>query len=287
VFIFFDVLKRYLVTIDAVHERLQNAKNVTVIVGERSNKYAQISHALVVFNPIEVRMPDLDDDDAKAIVGRLERFGFLGVLREKSPEDRVRAFMEHAEKQLLVALREATSGQGFDTILRTEFHELAPAAQMAYTICCIAVAHGAPGVYLRHLLPCLGRAEFTKGVVIRDLLRGVLVPANAEGTMVKPRHRLIGFWVATEIAPVGLKQEAISKFLQQISSDIVPNEIKRRSPAYLAYRGMINSEALKETFANDHEIILPLYDELKSCYDGDFLFWLQYGMAQMNAGRHT
>jgi tetratricopeptide (TPR) repeat protein len=284
VFILLDVLKRYLSALDAVHVRLQNAKNVTVIVAERSNRYAQVSHALVDFNPIEIRMPDLDEADAKAIIGRLEKFGFLGVLRKKSAEERVRAFMERADKQLLVALREATSGQGFDAILRTEFFELASAAQMAYTICCIAVAHGAPGVYLRHLLPCLGRAEFTKGVVIRDLLRGVLVPANHEGTMVKPRHRLIGYWVATEIAPVGVKQEAISKFLQQISSDIVPNEIKRRSPAYLAYRGMINSEALKETFANDHEIILALYEELKACYDRDFLFWLQYGMAQMNAG---
>jgi len=283
-FIFLDVLKRYLGAIDAVRARLQNAKNVTVVIAERSNKYAQVSHALVDFNPIEIRMPELDEADAKAVIARLEKFGFLGVLREKTPEERVRAFMERANKQLLVALREATSGQGFDSILRTEFHELVSAAQMAYTICCIAVAHGAPGVYLRHLLPCLGRAEFTKGVVIRDLLRGVLIPANSGGTMVKPRHRLIGYWVATEIAPVGLKQEAISKFLQQISSDIVPNEIKRRSPAYLAYRGMINSEALKETFANDHDIILPLYEELKGCYDKDFLFWLQYGMAQMNAG---
>lgn len=283
-FIFLDVLRRHLSAIDAVRGRLQKADNVTVIVAERSNRYAQVSHALVDFNPIELRMPDLTEADATGIIGRLERFGFLGVLREKTHEERVRAFMERADKQLLVALREATSGQGFDAILRTEFHELAAVAQMAYTICCMAVGHGAPGVYLRHLLPCLGRAEFTKGVVIRDLLRGVLIPANAEGTMVKPRHRLIGYWVATEIAPVGLKQEAISKFLRQISSDIVPNEIKRRSPAYLAYRGMINSEGLKETFANDHEIILSLYEELKACYDRDFLFWLQYGMAQMNAG---
>lgn len=284
VFVFLDGLRKYLWAIDAVCDRLRSMKNVTFVVGERSNRYAQVSHALLGFTPIDIRMPDLDETDAQEIIGKLESFGFLGVLRNKTPEERVQAFMERANKQLLVALREATSGQGFDAILRTEFLELAPQAQTAYTICCIAVAHGAPGVYQRHLLPCLGRADFKKGMVISDLLRGVLVPANATGTMVKPRHRLIGYWVATEIAPVGVKQGAISTFLQQISSDIVPNEIKRRSPAYLAYRGMINSEALKETFANDHEIILALYDELKESYDRDFLFWLQYGMAQMNAG---
>ena len=138
---------------------------------------------------------------------------------------------------------------------------------------------------LRHLLPCLGRVEFTKGVVIRDLLRGVLVPHNQAETMVKPRHRLIAYWVVTEIAPTGVKVEAISKFLRQISSDIVPNEIRRRSPAYLAYRGMINSEHLKETFSNDNEVILGIYEDLKGAYDHDFLFWLHYGMANINAGQ--
>lgn len=52
----------------------------------------------------------------------------------------------------------------------------------------------------------------------------------------------------------------------------------------MAYRGMVNSEGLKENFANDSTVILGIYDELKSVYDHDFLFWLQYGMAQINAG---
>ncbi|MBW3599971.1 MAG: ATP-binding protein [Planctomycetes bacterium] len=285
IFIFIDVISRHVASIDAVYDRLIKLDNVTLVVADRSNKYAGMSHAFAALNPVEVRMPDLDEDDVKSIIAKLEEFGFLGVLREKTPEQRTAAFMDSAKKQLLVALREATSGQGFDMILRTEYADLAPAAQLAYTICCIAVAHGAPGVYIRHLLPCLGRSEFTKGVVIRDLLRGVLVPANQSETMVRPRHRLIAYWVATEIAPVGQKVEAVGKFLWQISSDIVPNEIKRRSPAYVAYRGMINSEALRETFSNDTDIILGIYDELKAAYGHDFLFWLHYGMAQINAGR--
>jgi hypothetical protein len=284
IFIFMDVLSRHMGTIDYSRGALRAADNVTLILCDRTNKYAPVSHALAEFNPIDIRMPDLDVDDVKAIIAKLENFGFLGALRDKTPEQRLSAFMDRASKQLLVALREATSGNGFDLILRDEYNGLVPMAQLAYTICCIAVAHGAPGVYTRHLMPCLGRAEFSKGVVIRDLLRGVLVPANQAETMLKPRHRLIASWVANEIAPVGQKVDAITSFLRQISSDIVPNEIKRRSPAYMAYRGMINSEGLKETFANDSTIVLGVYEELKSVYNHDFLFWLQYGMAQINAG---
>lgn len=284
VFIVIDVFGRHMSAIDRARADLKGAKNVTLILADRTNKYAQISHAVADLTPIDIRMPDLCEPDVKGIIDKLTKFGFLGELRGKTPDQQLQAFMERADKQLLVALREATSGKGFDLILQNEFNELAAPAKVAYTICCIAVAHGAPGVYLRHLMPCLGRTQFKQGFIIKDLLRGVLIPTNYHETMVKPRHRLIATWVANEIAPVGVKVEAVENFLIQISPDIIPNEIRRRSPAYIAYRGMINSGAMKETFNNDHEIILGLYGVLKEFYDKDFLFWLQYGMAQINAG---
>ncbi len=280
-----DVFGRHMTELMDRCDAMCETSNLTLVLSERSNKYATISQAVSRLSPLVMRMPDLDEADVSAIIGKLEKFGFLGKLRDKAPAQRVAAFMERASKQLLVALRESTSGEGFDRILRNEYGELEQSAKLAYTIACIAVAQGAPGVYLRHLTPCLGRAVFAKGVVVRDLLRGVLVPHNQSETIVKPRHRLIASWVANEIAPTGVKVEAITKFLRQVSPDIIPGEIRRRSPQYLAYRGMINSEALREMFANDHEVIIGIYEELKPCYDKDFLFWLQFGMAQTNAGR--
>jgi hypothetical protein len=281
-----DVLHRHTAAIQAIANQLLAAPNVSLLVAERSNKYASLHFPIADCEPDEIRMPDLCEEDVIAILAKLDSFGFLGELRGKTPNDQIGAFMQRAEKQLLVALREATSGQGFDFILRTEYSELAAPAKLAYAICCIAVAHGAPGVYTRHLLPCLGKTEFKKAIVIRDLLRGVLVPANPGETMLKPRHRLIAHWVANQIAAQGEKVEAVTSFLKQIAPDITPNEIRRRSPAYLAYRGMINSEALKETFSNDWEIILGIYEELKPFYDNDFLFWLQFGMAHIGAQRY-
>lgn len=245
-FVFLDVMVRQLGSIDQVRNKLVDCKNMTLVLAERSNTYYGRCQAIADFNAVEVRMSDLVEEDVLSILTRLEKFGYLGILRGKSREEQVRAFMDRASKQLLVAMREATSGQGFDAILRSEFGELPDAAKLAYTICCLAVSAGAPGVYRRHLTPCLPDSEFRKGAVINDLLRGILVPANDTGTMLKPRHRLIAHWVATEVAPHGLRQEATTLFLQQIAADIVPNEIRRRSPAYLAYRGMINSERLLE-----------------------------------------
>jgi hypothetical protein len=285
IFIFIDVMARHLGSIDQARPRFADCPNLTLVLADRSNAYYGRCQAIVDLNPTEAKMPDLVEEDVLAILDRLEQFGFLGVLRGQSKAEQLRAFMERASKQLLVAMREATSGMGFDAILRSEFGNLPAAGRLAYTICCLAVTAGAPGVYRRHLTPCLPDSEFRKCVLLNDQLRGVLVTANDTGTMLKPRHRLIAHWIANEVAPEDLKREATSSFLQQIASDIVPNEIRRKSPAYLAYRGMINSERLFETFGGDMPVILRLYEELHPFYQQDFLFWLQRGMAHARAGQ--
>lgn len=278
-FIFLDMMSRQLGSIDQVKKDLPSCANLTLVFADRSNAYFSRCQAISDLNPSEVRMPDLCEEDVVAIVDRLQQFGYLGVLKGMNPSEQIQAFMVRASKQLLVAMREATSGQGFETILRSEFNELVEPARLAYTICCLAVAAGAPGVYRKHLTPCLSSSEFRKASVINDMLRGVLVPANSSATMLMPRHRLIANWIVVDVAPAGMKVEATTTFLKQISSDIVPNEIRRKSPAYLAYRGMINLERLYEMFNLDMELSLGIYEDLKTYYSQDFLFWLQFGMA--------
>ena len=229
-------------------------------------------------------MPDLDESDVISVLDRLTTFGFLGALRNRSRSEQVNEFMIRAKRQMLVALREATSGKEFDAILMDEYSELTLEARLAYTICCIAVAKGAPGVYRKHLMPCIPRSRFVKGVVIEDLLRGVLVPGNETGTLLKPRHGLIAQWIANEVAPLEMRFEAVSTFLVQVSNHIVPTEIKKRSPAFLAYRGMVNCEGLYELFGGDTIMMLQIYADVRPYYDGDFLFWLQYAMAHIKAG---
>lgn len=282
VFLFIDVVSQHIGSIMNCRERLKESNRLTLILIDRSNRYATKCGRIEELSPDVVPMPDLAEPDVRSILQRLEHFGFLGALKDKSHEERVRLFMERASRQLLVAMREATSGKDFALILQGEFEELVKAAQLAYTICCIAVSRGAPGVYTKHLSPCLPISGFAKGAVIDELLRGVLVPSNDAGTMVKPRHGLIARWVAHEIAPIELRLEALRTFLKQVSSHINPSQIRQRSPAFLAYRGMINSEGLKELLDGNTAAILDLYEELRPFYANDFLFWLHFGMAHID-----
>ena len=212
VFVFVDIASRHIGAIVAKEDDFRQAKGFTLLVADRTNRYASKCQRLGRLDPIEVKMPDLSEPDVHSLLNRLTSFGFLGVLKNRPYDEQVQEFMVRAKRQLLVAMREATSGKDFDLILKDEYHELVREAQIAYTVCCIAVAQGAPGVYMKHLTPCVPRSGFTKGVVIDDLLRGVLIPANETGHLLKPRHGLIAYWVATEIAPDDIKYQALSAF---------------------------------------------------------------------------
>lgn len=284
-YIFIDVAMRQLGSIQAVLDRLKSSSRVSLVLVDRTNAFARRQHALGELDLDDIAMPDLTDGDIHSIIERLDYFGFLEVLKGKSPDDRFHAFKERAEKQLFVAMREATSGRGFDLILHDEYHGLHDQAKLAYLIACLVVAQGAHGVQSRHLRACLDRSEYSKGAVLSDLLRGVLVSANDSGSLLKPRHRLIAHWVSHEVATDDLKFDAIVRFLRAVSGDIVPNEIRRRSPAFLGYRGLVNSEGLKGLFANATKA-LDVYESVRDLYCNEFLFWLQFGMAEMEAGRY-
>jgi tetratricopeptide (TPR) repeat protein len=284
IYVLLDGVAGHMGTIAAIERRFLESGALTLIVSDRTQNYASKCQRLSQFSPNVISMPDLTERDVSSVLDRLEQFGFLGVLKNKSRAEQTAAFMERASRQLLVALKEATSGKDFDLILKDEFGELPYEAQLAYTICSISVAQGAPGVMRKHLMPCISKSTFAKGVVVEDLLRGVLIPANDSGTMVKPRHRLIAHWVATEVAPVDMRYNAVVKFLDQVSPSIVPNEIRSRSAAYLAYRGMVNAEGLFDILGGNQKEILQLYEDVRGFFKKDFLFWLQFGMAHIRAG---
>jgi tetratricopeptide (TPR) repeat protein len=280
-YVFVDNFTRHIPAISKALPQLTDSHRVTLILADRTNAYARRSSALLDLAPLELEVKDLTEAEVHSILQKLEQFRVLGVLREKTYEERVHEFMIRASRQLLVAMQEATRGIGFEAILTGEYNELVPEAKLAYTICCLAVAQGAQGVYRRHLLPCLGRTSFTQGVVIEKLLRGVLVPDNDSGTLLRPRHRSIAQQIVEKIAPSHMKYEAVVGLLKQISSDIVPNAIKRRTPPFRAYRGLINCEGLTRLFGGDHDTIISIYEELRDYYGDEFLFWLQYAMAHI------
>jgi hypothetical protein len=268
-------------TVDEVARSLSPEINVTFILADRPHVVYPRLPSLRALRPTVLEMPPLEKADCERIIQKLEEFGMLGDLQGKSHFNQVRQFLGRSKKQLLVAMKEATSGKGFDVILENEFKSLSGEnARIAYTVACLAYMHGAP-VRRRHLLACMSGTDLEKASTLSNDLREVIVRWRESEDLFAPRHRVIAHQVARESAPAGYRSMAVVLLLSQISGDVTPRNISHRSPEYLAYRGIINFDNMLDLFGEDYDAIGSLYGELRDYYSHDFLFWLQFGRAEV------
>jgi len=254
---------------------------VTFLMADRPHLILPRLTALKHLKPSVLDMPPLTRTDSEAIIRKLSDFGRLGKLQGKTWTEQLREFLSRSKKQLLVAMKEATLGQGFNVILTNEFFSLASdGARLVYAITCLAYMHGAP-VRRRHLLACLDGSDFDKATILANHLRDVVVPWREGSDFLCPRHRVIAHQVATESTPSEVRREAVISILIQLSPDITPHNISRRTPEYITYRRLINLDNMILLFGEDYDNIAGIYDEVKGYYGHQFLFWLQFGRCEL------
>jgi hypothetical protein len=254
---------------------------LTWLVADRPHVLGPLLEDLAHLKPTFVDMAPLSVGECHDIVDKLKMFGYLGKLAGRSRSEQIQEFMIRSKKQLLVAMKEATAGRGFDVIISDEFNTLADDnTKLAYVIACLAFVHGAP-VRRRHLLACLDGTDIDRALVISVHLQEVLVKWREADDLLSPRHRVIAQQVVREAAPVWIRREALTRFLSQISGDLTASSIARRSPEYIAYRGLINSDNMLQLFGEDPEMIREIYEEMRPFYGHDYLFYLQYGKAEL------
>lgn len=118
---------------------------LSVIGAERDNEWNIYCEQLEPFVRQEFPVRYLNEREIEDLLGLLERHNALGLLKDRSSEDRVYAFTKSAERQLLVALHEATLGLPFEEIVLDEFRHIEPAvARGLYLDICALHQFGAP-----------------------------------------------------------------------------------------------------------------------------------------------
>lgn len=79
----------------------------------------------------------LSEGEIRSLLGKLEEHKCLGLLESASPEERFDSFSKYADRQLLVALYEATQGKPLEEIILDEYNRIAlTEAQELYLIVC-------------------------------------------------------------------------------------------------------------------------------------------------------
>jgi hypothetical protein len=110
---------------------------VTLIIGARSNEWNVAGTELDPNLARSYELRDLSSAEIDQLLANLERHQCLGALRDLPPVERRRLFELSAERQLLVALHEATMGTPFQDIVVDEYQKVVPLeAQALYLDVC-------------------------------------------------------------------------------------------------------------------------------------------------------
>lgn len=100
----------------------QLRKSAFFLLGERRNEWRQLIRTP---RAREIPVDPLSEGEIQRLIECLERHRALGQLTNLGPELRAAAIREKHDRQLLVAMREATEGKAFDAIIEGEFRGIA------------------------------------------------------------------------------------------------------------------------------------------------------------------
>ena len=127
IFLFVDHVALFRDELKTLLERAkQQSLQLTVIGAERHNEWNIYCGELESFLCQEFSVGHLNRQEIDDLLDLLERHKALGLLKNLTPDERVEAFKKRAERQLLVALHEATLGKPFEDILFDEFERIEP-----------------------------------------------------------------------------------------------------------------------------------------------------------------
>jgi len=255
----------------------------TIVIASRTNDFDRLWARFQGSDEIEeFHVPNLNKPEIKGIIDVLERNDLLGKLQGLTETERIREFENRAHKQILVAMREATSGRGFDEIIKDEFDKLVPIESKILYLCAALVTDAGYSMTMEQFVRC---ADVTPSEALHLLarnLRDIVIPFDRGGEQLKLRHRHIAEFVIERVAPRPMLREAYIRLLTVLSSDIGPQN--RRSKTFGLYRDVINHLSIYRRFAENLEEARSIYSALSSHLRKDAQFWLQWGSLELEGG---
>lgn len=116
-----------------------------IIGGVRNNEYNINGEYLAEFAAHEYELGNLSPSEIKSLLKKLDEHGCLGVLKELDEAQRFDEFQKIYNRQMLVALHEATRGKPLRDIVRDEYDNIyPPEAQQLYLDICALHRHDLP-----------------------------------------------------------------------------------------------------------------------------------------------
>jgi len=185
---------------DALSNAGRSRLKLSILATARANEWENVAEGLYFPSESRSELGLLSREEIDRILEALNKTGNLGLLAGLTYEAQVHSFESLAQKQLLVALREATEGERFDKIVLDEFDKIpSETAKTAYLAVC--ALHWL-GITMRvgslRRLTGISFSEFTESVFTPA--KKVIIPYDSldtVDTVYGARHSIIArivFW---------------------------------------------------------------------------------------------
>jgi len=251
-----------------------------IVISTRTNVFDRITSKLEpIINLHQFETPNLDRDEIIEIINRLEENNLLGHLKGLHPIDRIKEFEYRSKKQILVAMREATKGENFDEIIKSEYHEIVP-IEARFLTSCIALTTDAGFTISKQDFVGLSDAPPAETLYFLERnLHNVVIKAGPNHDRLLLRHRAIAEFIINNCLDI----DALKKVYLRILSSLAPeiNVYDWQSRKFALYREIINHYKVYKRFKLNINHARELYESLIPYFNNDYQFWLQYGSLEM------
>lgn len=262
---------------------LQVSKNnpeTVIVVGVRANRIAQTGLEAHHLDAQEVTAPGLTDSDIDLLIEALDSANRLGFLKGKPREEQRRIFQKSFDRQLLVALMEATTDKRFEDLIKQECAELTGASFDIYATVSYVTSLGMSVSRDEILLAVQTPGGEAAGELQRLIDRRLIVYDNRG--MIKARHRLIAEQAVDYLQIEGHLARIIEGIVYAVATKLGPSyDLATRENRLLAK--LINHQTLATKLVKK-EVIRPIYACVEDFLSSNYHYLLQRGSFEVEKG---
>ncbi|SDB09117.1 hypothetical protein SAMN02982931_00805 [Bauldia litoralis] len=227
----------------------------------------------------------INEEDAKKILEKLRKNGpwaFLGSLRSDS--ERIRMILDKSNRDLLVGLREATEGRGYDEIVRSDYTsiESEQTRKVFLLILCGTVFRaGISRNTLYGASEYLGIGDKEVNESVSQFLAGMIYQRKG---VYFGHHQLLAEYIITNLASKVEVLSCVDALIFSLSRFSPP--LRRNAPGAESklFVSVVNHEFLGRLFSNRRTDVINMLEKYEKYFEADALFLLQMALLEKALG---
>jgi hypothetical protein len=294
-FVFIDNAAEYIDQVDIIIHRLkskypENLNNIKFIIAERDNRFQRVTDAVRSIPINEFELNWINDDDIIAISEKLKQKDKLRSLRGKSKKEITKFFADHSEKQLLVAMREISSGGKFDDIIAKEYIDIQnKTLQSIYAT--VALCHYRNFTININIINRIFESQISHEDLMKEIKSGTLKRVVIyKDKRLSTRHPIIAqqlFFNDKLNSTLSRKNKAqlIINLMIAIAPYVNVEELSKGSSLSKIVKNIMDYDNIDNIIGRDNESIEKFFIDLKDHYEWNSKYWAQRALFESSRSK--